>query len=271
MIKAMKWVALAGVAMAGLSAAPAQAREYIEQGYLKMENRAETKRKICIFGKEEWKIVPRKCFTLEPGEWVLWERQKPKERFRAVFYETRLGPDKLLKSLDLKKETVYLATTGVGGSIQSSWKPRPGPPKPEFRVKYCNTSQADPVWLVIGATSGQKAFTEGFWSISKGDCLTINYSERYQLIFGGDRGVPLRPMYRAYTVGENRLTWGGSREKEEPELCINTDKRFAIDQFDANVAANGGLYACDGEGEQQARFRWGPNLDEEVQVGRIDF
>jgi uncharacterized membrane protein len=271
MFRAAKIIGLAALAAMGLSAAPAQAVEYIEKGFLKLENRAETKRKICIFAKETWKLLPRKCFTLDPGDWVLWEREKPDEDFRTAFYEVRRGPDKLLKSFALKKDTVYLATSGVGGSVQSSWKPRPAPPPPEYRVKFCNTSRAEPVWLMIGMTVQQTAITEGYWKIEQGDCATVNYSERAQRVLGGDRGIKLTTMYRAFTTGENAATWGGSRDNEDPLLCVNSAKKFVIDHWEERFADGGKMRECNGENERRVRFRWGPTLDEDIQTGRINF
>ncbi|MEL7199617.1 MAG: DUF1036 domain-containing protein [Pseudomonadota bacterium] len=147
----------------------------------------------------------------------------------------------------------------------------PGPPPPEYRVRFCNQTQADDVWIIVGYTGAGQTYTEGYWTVSRGECTTVNFSQLMLTTGLGRPDQPPRTFYRAFTYGEDSQIWGGLREREDPVLCVNTVRKFRENQM---IRRDDGEYEfnpCDGEDEAQMRFRWGPVFDPEVQTALINF
>lgn len=280
-------LALAGTAMMGL-ALPGEARaEEPEPGHVIIANDSKEARKICVFKEAVINVIPTKCWTLAPGQRRIWDRGRVLKHFRAKVYRVQRGFDKVLATQWMASTTMSILTSN--SKLLSSEKrkpkrnprptPTPGPaPAPpdevghNYRVKFCNRSNAEPVWLTIAASGGTMAIAEGYWKIERGECRTINYSERFMKAGGGYPDGGLLVMYRAFTTGENGRLWSGTRENEDPELCVNTKKQFTINPWitkDGNPMAE--RYPCDGDGETWKRFLYGPTLDKDVQIGKVDF
>ncbi|MFL0356390.1 hypothetical protein ACI5KX_07895 [Erythrobacter sp. GH1-10] len=264
-----KTLSMAAVAALCLAATPAAAQQH-RTGVIEIDNDSGEERRICFYKNKKINLVSEECFDVPDGRTAIYVRgeNRAEERFKVkVFRLGKLLPKYLYSRDNLPGDTVNVRI-GSGGGFGYSRYRAPRPPKPEYRVKFCNMTQLDPVWMMIGSAGGNTAISEGFWSIPHDECITINYSERLQRVIGGDRGVPLMTMYRAYTVGENRQTWGGIEDNEDPELCVNTQSRFVIDQWDRGA---GQMYGCTGEGEAKLRFRYGSTLDKDAQMGRVNF
>ncbi|MEP3051560.1 MAG: hypothetical protein ABJP48_01095 [Erythrobacter sp.] len=253
----------------------------LDIGDVRIINRAGETRMVCLYKKRVLTVLPSKCYTIRDNHAVVWNRTGRLTDLKVEVSRPRRGIDTLLYSASVAKDSAeiiiqpedFLTTKTYAQLVverQPPAQPETGPA--EFRVKYCNVSNTSPVWLMIGLTTGEAAYSEGYWKIERGDCTTINYSERLALY--GDfppNNYPLRAMYRAFTTGPNALTWGGAEENEDPTLCVNTQSRFAIDQVVDRGTDSRRLNPCDGEGEESLRFRFGPILDREAQIGRINF
>ncbi|WP_284125714.1 DUF1036 domain-containing protein [Parerythrobacter aestuarii] len=271
MIRALTILAAACAAALAVPAAAKDGQRPL--GEVEIHNTSEGDRKFCVFALEKWKLLPQRCFRLKPDTMTVWIRGDNPQPFRYAVYEPRPLFDKLLRSGDLPGDVSEVRMAKEGRFGQSRWKPRSTvPPRPEYRVKFCNRSQAEPVWLTIAVSGGQMAMAEGYWSIERGECTTINYSERFMRAGGGYPDDGLLVMYRAFTTGENGRLWSGTRENEDPDFCVNTQKQFTINPWiakDGNPIAE--RYLCDKEGETWKRFRYGPTLDKDVQIGKVDF
>ncbi len=264
---------VAAAALAPIGAPPASAQNRI--GLIEITNKGGETRRVCFYKDKRINLKAEECFDVPAGRTAIYARgeNRKAERMKIkTFTCCRLIP-KLIEVQDRLPGDIVSITVWESGRFQFGRYLKPVPRKPEYRVKFCNTRQATPVWLAIAAGGGiqgsEKTITEGYWSIPRGECVTINYSERLMRAGAGYPPNPPLMMYRAYTTGEARMQWSGTAENEDPALCVNTAKKFIIDQV--KDPAKGGLYACDGENEAKQRFRWAPTLDREVQVGRVDF
>ncbi|MBV7260097.1 hypothetical protein [Erythrobacter crassostreae] len=264
---------LAGL-IAGCTALPASAQDRI--GLIEITNGSDTEKRVCVYKDQRINLKAEECFDLPSERTTIWARgeNRKAERFKVKVFEKRKLLPKYLYSRDrMPGDTVSITVRDQNLSARAYRAP--AKPKPSYRVKFCNEGQTGKVWLAIGFSGGQssgpKAYSEGYWGIAPKECITINYSELLMKVGGGYPLDPPKMMYRAYTVGDNAAVWSGAAEREDPVLCVNTKRKYAINQWDRNAGPNGGFTKCDGPDQAMQRFRWTPTLGPEVQIGRVNF
>jgi len=189
-----------------------------------IKNNSGEKRKICIYrGNDSVAIVAKKCFELNVGEMVTWNRQGDRSPFRVKIYKPALI-DKYLYIRDLPGDTqrIIMGTDKRFGFSRHEAKPA----ALEYRLKVCNQRFDDKIFFTLAYETNNGRLTEGWWSLEKGKCAEFPVSRQLQSKLGLNYGNLPRTYYYARTYGSNPLFWRGGEDGRM--IGINDSKAFNL-------------------------------------------
>ncbi|MEM6475724.1 MAG: hypothetical protein AAF687_06115 [Pseudomonadota bacterium] len=278
MIRQMERAALAiglglGLGLGVGGAAPALAQDRI--GLITIVNDGSEERRVCVYKNKAINLISERCFDIPAGREAIWARgeNRKNERFAVKVFKKRKGilpPKYLYSRSDLEGDTVLIRIRNNSGFGYSRYRP-PARKKATYRVKFCNKGQPGKVWLAVAASNRVAAMSQGYWSIAKGECTTINYSHALMRVGGGFPDEAPLVMYRAFTTGENARRWEGTRDNEDPLICINRNKKFLRNLVERLPDGERKPRDCEGEDFTERRFKYGPTLSLDVQIGQVNF
>ena len=220
-------MALAAFAV-GLGAAPAFAQDVGDNPQVRVENASDETRKICFHKPKTVTLFPIGCVTLEPGESILWNRKGNFSPFKVKVYEDRKMLDKYLYSRDLPGDTGKIIVSEGFRFGFSRFKNITR----SYSVRVCNTSQDDDVWFSLGYDMAGSLMSEGWWSVKRDECKTIQVTKNLKDKWGLNTRSAPRVHYYARTYGEKPLFW--SDKAGSVRFCLNKGKRFKGEVADSN-------------------------------------
>jgi hypothetical protein len=159
---------------------------------------------------------------MNSNEKVLWNRQGDRSNFKVKVFKPGLL-DEYLYTRDLPGDTRRIVM-GEGKRFGFG-REEAKPTAVKYRLKVCNQQYDDKVNFVLGFETNKGRFTEGWWSLGKGQCLDFPVSENLKNKIGLEYGNLPRTFYYARTYGNNPLFWRGGNN--ENSLCVNESNAFS--------------------------------------------
>ncbi|MEZ5307422.1 MAG: DUF1036 domain-containing protein [Pyrinomonadaceae bacterium] len=220
-------------------------------GIVQIRNRSLEKRKLCVYGgNDAIGVVPSRCFDFNPDEVVDWNRGADGSNFKVRIFKPGLIDD-YLYSRDLPGNTKVIVM-GEGKTFGYS-QSEPKPQAVKYRLKVCNQQYDANIYFTLGHETSSLFLSEGWWNVTKGQCIEIAVSERLKKDWGVEYGTVPTTYYYARTYGDKPLYWWGKDENNE--LCIHTKSAFAIKQTEKDGAGGIRPVTCVAEGLQKVKFR----------------
>ena len=215
-----------------------------------IKNNSGETRKICMHKPKQVTLFAIGCVELKRGESIYWNRKGIFTPFKVKIYKVRKVIDKYLYARDLPADTGKIII-GTGGRFGFS---RFKNIRPKFSLRACNERFSDPVYFSVGYETNYGFWTEGWWSVKKGKCITLPVSERLKKNLNIPFGTQPDLYYFARSYGAKPLTWSGG--EGDFNLCINPKKAFNLIQF--KRGSESGRYdplPCEAENRERVRFR----------------
>jgi len=217
---------------------------------VEIKNNSGETRKICMHKPDLISLFAIGCVELKKGEAIFWNRKGIFTPFKVKIYEPRTILDKYLYTRDLPADTGKIII-GTGGRFGFS---RFKNIRTKYTLRVCNTKYPDGVWFVLGFETNYGTWTEGWWSVKKGECRNIPVSKRLKEKHNIPYGTLPRTFYYARTYyGDESLYWRGG--DGDDELCINTAKQFSKLQYKQDGTSVKTPLPCTAENEEMIRFR----------------
>jgi len=218
---------------------------------VKIKNSSGEKRKICMYkDSDKVGIVPYRCFEMNSGETVMWNREGNTEKFKVKIFKPQFI-DKYLYTRNLPGDTTIIIM-GEGGRFGFS-RDEVKPPITKYRLKVCNQQYNETIYFTLGFETNSAFITEGWWNVGKGKCIEVAVSERLKSNWNVEYGSLPRTFYYARIYGSNPLYWRGG--ENDYNLCINEKKAFNKKQFERDSTERYQPLSCDADGENLVRFR----------------
>ncbi|QQS40422.1 MAG: DUF1036 domain-containing protein [Acidobacteriota bacterium] len=216
---------------------------------VEIKNNSGETRKICMHKDKEITLFAIGCVELRSGENIFWNREGVFTPFKVKVYESRKILDKYLYARDLPADTGKIII-GTGRRFGFS---RFKNIRTKYSLKVCNERFDDEVYFSLGYETNYGFWTEGWWSVKKGECKTIPVSQRLKEKKNIPYGTMPRTYYYARTYGDKPLYWTGG--EGDYNLCINKNKAFNILQFKQDGSSQYDPLPCEAENLERTKFR----------------
>ena len=216
---------------------------------VEIKNNSGETRKICMHKPKTVTLFAIGCVELKKGERIFWNRKGVFTPFKVKIYKVRKVIDKYLYARDLPSDTGKIIV-GTGGRFGFS---RFQNIRAKYTLQVCNNRFDSPVFFVLGFETNYGTWTEGWWSVSKGQCRNIPVSKRLKEKHNIPYGTFPRTFYYARTFGEKPLYWKGG--DGDSSLCINTKKAFNKLQFKRDGTGMSTRLPCEAETDKLVAFR----------------
>lgn len=217
---------------------------------VEIKNNSGETRKICMHKQKTITLFAIGCVELKNGESIYWNREGVFTSFKVKIYEVRKVFDKYLYTRDLPADTGKIII-GQGGRFGYS---RFKNISTKYVLRVCNTRFPDNVYFVLGFETNYGFWTEGWWSVAKGNCINIPVSKRLKENWNIPYGTLPRTFYYARTYyGDESFYWRGG--EGDSALCINTKKTFKKLQFRNDGTNIRKPLPCTDENEKTVKFR----------------
>ncbi|MGH9968777.1 MAG: DUF1036 domain-containing protein [Pyrinomonadaceae bacterium] len=208
---------------------------------IKITNELRERVKVCVYdATDRVAIFPSKCWTIDAGKTAVWDRGKEEFTFNARVFRPSLIDDHICSGIDLTQDfhidasrkpcRVYTLDPVPAPEPPPAAQPKPAPaPAKKYTLRVCNTTGAT-VQFALGYPINDFNFVgEGWWLVSKGDCMNIAMSEIWKAQ-GIMEGV-FAPTYIYAKSGQLfQQIWEGTGD--DLRFCINQKKAFEIRQFE---------------------------------------
>jgi len=225
---------------------PATARADV----VKITNGRTDRVKICVYNAtDKYMVIALRCWTLEKNESVTWDRGREDYAFNLLVFRPALVDEYLCKYLNLRyviEIRIYsnkrLACNSGTSYYGPTSKPAPKPPPPaqpepaptpakKYTLRVCNTTGATVQFALAYPIDDFNFVGEGWWLVSKGDCMNIDMSEVWK-----PQGVKDGSFARTFIYAKSgrfiQQIWEGREQDYDPSFCIDQKKAFAIRQFE---------------------------------------
>ncbi|REJ76084.1 MAG: DUF1036 domain-containing protein [Acidobacteria bacterium] len=216
---------------------------------VEIKNNSGETRKICFHKDKTITLFAIGCVELRSGENIFWDRKGVFTPFKVKIYQSRKILDKYLYSRDLPQDTGKIIV-GTGGRFGFS---RFKNIRAKYDLRVCNERFDDPVYFSLGLETNYGFWTEGWWSVKKGECKTIPVSQRLKEKHNIPYGTMPRAYYYARTYGDNPLYWSGG--DSDYSLCLDKKTAFSIIQFKQDGSSQYNPLPCEGENRERTKFR----------------
>jgi len=214
---------------------------------LEIRNDSGEKRKICMYKDADLVgVVPYRCFVMNRGETVTWNREGAYTPFKVKVFKSQLV-DKFLFSQRLEGSTtmIYINEGRIRFSTQEE-----SPTK--YRLKVCNQRFNQEIYFALGFATPRTLVTEGWWSVAKGKCVEIGVSESLKRIWNVEYGSMPNTYIYAESYGSKPLYWRGGDSTYN--FYINDRKAFNKNQFESRQGKSVRT-SCSAEDEKLVKFR----------------
>lgn len=216
---------------------------------VEIKNSSGETRKICMHKAKEITLFAIGCVELKNGESIFWNRKGIFTPFKVKIYELRTILDKYLYARDLPADTGKIII-GTGKRFGFS---RFKNIRTKYELRICNERFDDKVYFALGFETNYGFWTEGWWNLAKGKCMTIPVSKRLKEHWNIPYGTLPRTYFYARTYGDNPLYWTGG--EGDHDLCINKAKAFSLTQFRQDGSAQYTPLPCSEENLERIKFR----------------
>jgi uncharacterized membrane protein len=192
---------------------------------VEIRNSSGEKRKICMY-KDTDKLakIPYKCFELIAKEKVVWNRAGDTANFKAKVFRPAAVLDKLLHYARVPGLTTQIVL-GVGSRFAHSAAPVQAAVT-KYRLKVCNKRFNEKIYFAISFETNDQYLTEGWWSVTKGQCVDLEVSDRLKQKIKLDYGNLPRLYFYAETWRAKPMYWTGGTSGLM--LCVNDKKAFEL-------------------------------------------
>jgi uncharacterized membrane protein len=224
---------------------------YVSAQNVLIDNKSGEKRKLCVYKNKQINLKSERCFVMNNGEQVFWNREGNNSTFKVKIFKSRLI-DKYLYSRTLPGDTkvIILGTGGRFGFSRDERKPK----KEEYTLNICNRNYGE-IYIALAFQVNIDTSAHGWWGIKKGNCVNVAVSKLMKDTADIEYGNFPKTFYYAqeYGPGKNRTWFGGEDGKF---VCIDKNSRFAIRQL--LQTENGGLKqtpCAQTDGKEFVKFR----------------
>jgi len=194
-----------------------------QSNLVEIRNSSGEKRKICMYkDTDRLAKIPYKCFELLAKEKVVWNRGGDTANFKAKVFRPAIVLDKLLHYARVPGLTTQMVM-GAGSKFAHSAAPvKAGVTK--YRLKVCNKRFNEKIYFAISFETNDQYLTEGWWSVTRGQCVDLEVSDRLKRKINLDYGNLPRMYFYAETWSTNPMYWTGGIDGLYH--CVNDRKAF---------------------------------------------
>lgn len=197
--------------------------------------------KVCVYNAtDRVALIPSNCWTIDAGKSVVWDRGKEEFTFNARVFRPGLIDDHICSGIDLTKDfyidaskkpcRVYTLDPVPSPKPPPAAQPKPAPTPPKkYTLRVCNTTGATVQYALAYPINDFNFVGEGWWLVSKGDCMNIAMSEIWKAQ-GINDGVFVPTFIYAKSGQLFQQIWEGIGD--DLSFCINQKKAFEIRQFE---------------------------------------
>lgn len=219
---------------------------------VQIDNKSGEKREICFNKVEGIRTGPAlRCFTMNAGESVTWNRAGDHSRLNASVYIPQFLGAKLLYTRTIPGTTTVVIV-GEGnrfGFFEDEIKAD----ITKYVLKVCNRQYDQTIHFTLGFEGNKVFATQGWWELAKGKCLDFPVSQMLNDEWGIPYGTLPRTYFFARIFSGRPLEWYGG--VGDYDLCIDKGKAFKKHQYSLGPDGKYQRVACTGQTEEFVKFR----------------